>query len=655
MSKVNLTYKKLILYTILTSLILVFIFTLGYGYYLKKKTIDELAKNEAKKTSLLIFENLYTAMSKGATESDIVDVIKRLNSVNNDVLIRVYKSKEVAELFQDDLLSKEKRENDKFIIDAMSGIEKTLKYDQHHIRYAYPIMVESKCVICHRNMKEKDVAGVIDLEFDVLNTSTSLNNLVNSLAIFFLLCLIGIFIFIYINLKVNIVNPIGSFIDTIKNLMSEKKLTRRVELKTNIAEIKNIESFFNQLLESLQTQFYQDQLTGLKNRRKIFEDVQDCKYCYLAIINIDSFNQINDFYGNKIGDLILVEIGKRLSALLYNSGCELYRYGGDEYAIVTKNFDSAIDFEIVVLNAIKCVEEKIIVEIDKEISLNATAGIAIGGDDILMNASVALKKAKKNKKRYLIYEENMFAAKEYENNIKWSNILKEAIQDNRLIAFYQPIKNTKTDKIEKYETLIRLRDKDGSIISPYFFLDIAKKIKLYPYITKKVIDESFKTFESNEYEFSINLSVNDILNEETIEYIKDKVKNSPASKRVVFELLESEGIENYLEVINFIDFIKIYGAKIAIDDFGTGYSSFEHLIELKIDYIKIDATMIKNIDKDKNIELIAETIVEFANKLGIETIAEFVHTQTVYNKVKEIGVTYSQGYFLGEPREKIIL
>ncbi|MDQ1340762.1 MAG: hypothetical protein QG567_1920, partial [Campylobacterota bacterium] len=246
-------------------------------------------------------------------------------------------------------------------------------------------------------------------------------------------------------------------------------------------------------------------------------------------------------------------------------------------------------------------------------------------------------------------------AKEYENNIKWSNILKEAIQDDRLIAFYQPIKNTKTDKIEKYETLIRLRDKDGSIISPYFFLDIAKKIKLYPYITKKVIDDSFKTFENNEYEFSINLSVNDILNEETVEYIKDKVKNSPASKRVVFELLESEGIENYLEVINFIDFIKTYGAKIAIDDFGTGYSSFEHLIELKIDYIKIDATMIKNIDKDKNIELIAQTIVEFANKLGIETIAEFVHTQTVYDKVREIGVTYSQGYFLGEPKEKLIL
>lgn len=125
------------------------------------------------------------------------------------------------------------------------------------------------------------------------------------------------------------------------------------------------------------------------------------------------------------------------------------------------------------------------------------------------------------------------------------------------------------------------------------------------------------------------------------------------AKNIVFELLESEGIENYTEVKHFINNIKQYGCKVAIDDFGSGYSNFSHILNLNVDYIKIDASIIKNIDKDQNCEYIAKLIVDFSNKVGIKTIAEFVHSRSVFEKVKEIGITYSQGYYFSEPLENI--
>ena len=121
--------------------------------------------------------------------------------------------------------------------------------------------------------------------------------------------------------------------------------------------------------------------------------------------------------------------------------------------------------------------------------------------------------------------------------------------------------------------------------------------------------------------------------------------------RIIFEIIESEGIENFEQVLEFINDTKQYGAKIAIDDFGTGYSNFEYLMKLKVDYIKIDGSMIKSIDTDKNSQMVTQTIVEFAKKMKIQTIAEFVCSKNVFDKVTELNVDYAQGYYFGEPRD----
>jgi EAL domain-containing protein (putative c-di-GMP-specific phosphodiesterase class I) len=244
---------------------------------------------------------------------------------------------------------------------------------------------------------------------------------------------------------------------------------------------------------------------------------------------------------------------------------------------------------------------------------------------------------------------------DYQNNIEWINKIKEAITGDRLTTYFQPIIDNKTGAITKYESLVRLIDKEGKVISPFFFLDIAKKAKLYTKITKIVIDKTFATFENlQQYDFSINITVEDINDEEISSYIFKKLKNYPNSNRVIFEITESEEIKDYAFVNNFIKTVKSYGAKIAIDDFGAGYANFEHIINLKADFIKIDGSLIKNINTDKNSRIITEAIIAFSKKLGSKTVVEFVHNEEVYKKVKELGADFSQGFHLGEPSPKIV-
>lgn len=168
-----------------------------------------------------------------------------------------------------------------------------------------------------------------------------------------------------------------------------------------------------------------------------------------------------------------------------------------------------------------------------------------------------------------------------------------------------------------------------------------------------MIQKSCQYFQNKDCDFSVNLSVEDLLDEGIVEYIKHNIEYYNVSKKIVFELLETEGIENYEEVSSFISQMKLLGCRVAIDDFGSGYSNFDYLLQLNIDYIKIDGSLIKNLDQDNNAHIVVETIVDFAKKLNITVIAEYVHNEAVYEKVKELGIERSQGFFLDIPQESI--
>ena len=152
-----------------------------------------------------------------------------------------------------------------------------------------------------------------------------------------------------------------------------------------------------------------------------------------------------------------------------------------------------------------------------------------------------------------------------------------------------------------------------------------------------------------EFEFSINLSVHDIKNMETKEFIRKKIEEFPHPKKIVFEILETEKVEDYQDLKEFIITIKEYGCKFAIDDFGSGYSNFSHILELNVDYLKIDASLVKYITTDENSRVITKTIIDFASTLGLKTIAEFVEDKNAFEMLKKMGIDYIQGYYIGKP------
>ena len=390
---------------------------------------------------------------------------------------------------------------------------------------------------------------------------------------------------------------------------------------------------------------YFDQLTNLPNRQKMLLDISVNSPTACAIFNIDEFKEINDFFGTENGDKILQDIAKWFLKFDF----ETYRIDGDEFAILYYEDLSIEHIKHNIENILSLFEEEQFHIEGEIIHIRFSTGIAKESKNLLTKADIAVHYAKENKIKISVYEENANIEKKYKENIAMATSIREALIDNRIICHYQPILDIKTNKINKYETLVRMIDKDGNLITPINFLNIAKKTKLYSHITQEVIHQACNTFKDRNEAFSINLSIDDIKDSNTVqEIIKTIIKTNTAS-RIIFEILESEGIENYEEVVNFITQIKALGAKIAIDDFGTGYSNFEHILKLNVDYIKIDGSLIKGIQQDKKHKIIVETIVDFAKKVGSKTIAEFVSDEEIFKNIKEIGVDFSQGYFTGKP------
>ncbi|MEA3352719.1 MAG: EAL domain-containing protein [Campylobacterota bacterium] len=431
----------------------------------------------------------------------------------------------------------------------------------------------------------------------------------------------------------------------IKN--DKNEIVEYVALRDDVTELVNSK-------EQLKRTFFTDPLTSFSNRFKLLDDIETNKASYLAVIDIHGFRQINDFYGHKIGDLVIIDFANRLFDYFKIEGYNVYRVHGDEFAVLAKQkytskkefFNNLQGF----MDENKTHTTKIE---DNDIGIRLTSGISYNNENLINETEIAHKTAKKEQKEIVEFSESIQTQEEYKNNLEWTNKIKEAIEDNRIKAFFQPIVNTKNGKIEKYETLMRLIEKDGKEISPFFFLDIAKKSRLYKELTKIVVTQAFEKFSNTKYEFSVNLSAEDIMLHNISEWFFELACEYKVHNQVVIELVESEGIESFDMVDTFIHNAKENGMQIAIDDFGTGYSNFEYLIKLNTDYLKIDGSLIKEIDSDEKLYSVVETMVQFAKKNDIKVIAEFIANERLYEKIKELDIEYGQGFYLGKPNKEL--
>lgn len=424
-------------------------------------------------------------------------------------------------------------------------------------------------------------------------------------------------------------------------------LIRRIERDTQITK---------ELNQKLEHQLHSDHLTSLPNRNALIRDIRSNRFYALILLNIDNFKEINDFYGHAIGDETLLALAKGIQKAIVDFPMSLYKMPSDEYAIAVTKSMSSVDLENARQSIVKYLQSQYYELQGASIYVTLTMGMDIARSrksnaiDLLANADMALKSAKKRRLSYQLYDETMQIRQEYQHNILWSKKLKEAIEEKQFCLYFQPIFNAASGEIVEYEALIRMIDNNGEIVSPGYFLPAAKQSRLYAHLTRFVINEVFKVVETTVHTYSINLSVDDIFDQPTRELLIRKLSECSDPKRVIFELLESEGIENYPEVSTFISDVKKFGCRIAIDDFGTGYSNFAHIIKLDVDLLKIDGSLIRNIDSDTNAQTILTAITEFSRHLGLETVAEFVHSEAVCTKCKELGVDYLQGFYLGEPK-----
>ena len=375
----------------------------------------------------------------------------------------------------------------------------------------------------------------------------------------------------------------------------------------------------------------------------------------IGLIQIEHF----DYIKSSVGEEKTQEIEKRFAQEIFKAQPnkrnfqKIYILEDGQFAFAKKIEDCKKSIPEI----IKCLKNlKKSINKDNRIhikSINYDLSIIISfayGKYAFADAQIGIKELINTKQDFIIAnglrEKNQKDALEH---IQIFNTIKNAIESYNIISYFQPIVNNQTKKIDKYESLVRLIDSNNNILSPALFLNSAKKGQYYTQITSMVFQNSFKALTNTQMSISINLSALDIAQPKTQEeFIKLLREHQADAHRVIVELIEDENITNSKIIQEFIEKIRKFGVEIAIDDFGTGLSNFSRVLKYQPDYIKIDGSLIKNIEKNELSKNMVETIVDFAKKVNIKTIAEYVENEKIFDILCDLGVDYSQGFYFGK-------
>lgn len=432
---------------------------------------------------------------------------------------------------------------------------------------------------------------------------------------------------------------------TIKNM---SKSGKTYYVKTTIKPILDVNG------EILEYIALRDDITDIMNPKKQLEDlIYSVEESVLVLIELIDYKNLEKFYGHKQINHIEEIFSKRLFDYVPENFLfkKVFVLGNGKFALADimqeSNVDKIINDVKIFLNNInksKFNINKKIYDISVRISFSS-------GKNVLENCTCGLEKLKTINSDFCVADGLAEVEKQKaQENINTLEMVHTAIENYNIVSYYQPIVDNKTKQVVKYESLVRLIDKDEKVLSPYYFLDTAKRGRFYSQITQIVLKNSFKALTQIDKDISINLSALDIEKEYISKLIFKLLEEyKEHTNRVVFELLEDETIKDIGLVKDFITKAKEYGVKIAIDDFGAGYSNFERLLEYQPDILKIDGSLIKNILTNDYSLSVVKTIISFAKSQNIQTVAEFVENEEIYNKLSELGATYSQGYHFGAP------
>ncbi|MBU0720175.1 EAL domain-containing protein [bacterium] len=434
------------------------------------------------------------------------------------------------------------------------------------------------------------------------------------------------------------------------------------KIATGITAKKELKKYHDKLEQMLEEKTkevvyksFHDELTDTYNHFALTDLIKKSGELKILLLNIDNFRNINDAYGFDVGDHVLVEASKLLK-IIQPVNSKLFRLNSDEFVFVIEDEISKRGL-VEILNSIEYFfsESEISLDYNIDIKISFSIGVSAGkGISALNEAKVAIRELREHTcGTYKFFDKDSDFLHKQHNNLYWIHKIKDSIGIGSLIPFYQPIINNKTGEIDKYECLARIEEGD-TLIPPIRFMEAAKVTGMLPVITRTIIQQSCEKFSDTHYQFSINITSEDLYMEYLEEFLlKNTKKYNIKPSRLVLEILENITSLNDDTTLKQLHSLRKKGFKISIDDFGSESSNFSRLLEFSPDYLKIDGSFIKNILDDEKTKIITEAIVYIAHKSNIKVIAEFVHNAEVQKLVKEIGVDFSQGYYFSEPKKDL--
>ncbi|HEY8909077.1 MAG TPA: EAL domain-containing protein [Desulfosporosinus sp.] len=440
-----------------------------------------------------------------------------------------------------------------------------------------------------------------------------------------------------------------------ENLQINKdKLEEMVKNRTNELFIMN---------EKLIALAYTDSLTGLPNRKKIIEDFNlllnnKVGICAVLFIDIDNFKSVNDNYGHQAGDYVLVKIAERLQKIVRAKDI-VGRISGDEFIIILSDIESPINAEKIATKVVQTLSSSFSYN-ENPILVGASIGISIypehgsNVDTLIKNADLAMYEVKHNGGYgYSIYSDeiNDNTINKLEMKVK----LNKAIENNEFFINYQPIIDLKLMKVISSEALIRWFH-DNRVIPPIEFIPIAKNIGEIVTIDNWMLENAciqckkWHEMGAKNFSISVNTSFKQLKQENFEELILNLLDtHSLPPKYLNIEITEDEAMEDPELIIGKLTQLRSQGIKISLDDFGSGYSTLSYVNRLPIDIIKIDKSLLLNLENDSKNQLIIKLIINMAHSLNIKVTAEGVETEAQLNTLKELQCDFVQGYLIGKP------
>lgn len=420
-------------------------------------------------------------------------------------------------------------------------------------------------------------------------------------------------------------------------------------------------------------QAYHDSLTGLANRSYLESHLSglntkiDSQSRFAVVfIDLDRFKSINDNYGHAIGDELLKIVATRLDEQCHSNDV-LARLGGDEFAILLNGFKDRQEVEFFAEKCIQKIERDIVIH-DICLSVGGSAGISFApedckaGPDLLKNADIAMYHGKADKVQN-VYCFNNSMAEKYRTRLKTEQQLRHGLEQQQFELHYQPKICTQTGKAESVEALLRWRHPERGFVSPAEFVPIAEETGLMVGIGSWVLDRACEdtvwlgSQGLSGIKIAVNISAQQFSDEHFFSTaIATLHKHGLAHSRLELEVTESLLMNDLERVVSVLQNLKDTGISIAIDDFGTGYSSLQYLQTLPLNVLKIDRAFVKTLDSQQSQNSVANSIVQLAHSLGLETVAEGVETPEQDQNVRALGVNHIQGFLYSKPvpREALV-